>query len=172
MDSKLSKGFLIRFLPVALFILLAAWFYERSEGERLLNSVKNQEVLSVSQGAANLQRHTQLIIGDLAFIAEHYALQKVVNDPASPEIFRLERNLQSLAKTRQVYDQIRWLDAKGQEKVRVDLVDGKPSLIPQEKLQNKADRYYFAESIKKRDREVYISPLHLCRFAAPARHDN
>lgn len=161
MVSKLTSDFLKRFLPVAALILLAGWFYERGEDQRLLSKLESQETVRVSLSKASVLRQIDLIAGDLAFMAEHYAVQKLVNDPSSPEIFRLEKNLQSLVKTRQVYGQARWIDAQGQEKVRVDLVNGEPILIPRENLQNKADRYYVAAAMQKKDREIYISPLDL-----------
>ena len=161
MANKQLAYFLKRFLPLALIILLANFYYHYNVETRLLSQVKNQEALNVGLGSSSLLRPIQMIVGDLSFIAEHYALQRVVNEPNSPEIFRLETNLQSLIKTRQVYDQVRWLDSTGQEKVRVDLVSGNPSLIPQNKLQNKGDRYYFTEALRFNDRQIYISPLDL-----------
>ena len=161
MSNNPLAYFLKRFLPFALIILLASFYYHSNVEVRLLSQVKNQEALNVGIGSASLLQPIQMITGDLIFIAEHYALQRVVNEPKSPEIFRLETNLQSLVKIRQVYDQVRWLDSTGQEKVRVDLVSGKPSLIPLEKLQNKGDRYYFTETMRLNDRQIYISPLDL-----------
>lgn len=161
MANKQLRSFLTRFLPVALIILLGSFYYHQNLEARLLNQVKSQEALNVGLGSASLLRPIQMIVGDLTFLAEHYALQRIVNVPDSPEIFRLEINLQSLVKIRQVYDQVRWLDRSGQEKVRVDLVNGEPSLVPANKLQNKGDRYYFTEAMQKNDRQPYISPLDL-----------
>ncbi len=161
MINKQTPAFLKRFLPVALIILLGSFYYHQESVARLLSRVENQEVLNVASGSASLLRPIQMIVGDLTFLSEHYALQKMVNQPDSPEIFRVETNLQSLIKIRQVYDQVRWLDASGQELVRVDLVNRKPSLVAKNKLQNKGDRYYFTEAIQNNDRQTYISPLDL-----------
>jgi len=59
------------------------------------------------------------------------------------------------------YDQIRYLDAAGNEIVRVNY-DGETSyLTPKDELQNKADRYYFADSIGLGEKEIYFSKLDL-----------
>jgi PAS domain S-box-containing protein len=150
-----------RFLPIALIVLVGTWVYDHSENKHLLREIKNREVLSVGMGSSSLLRHIQSIVGDLHFIADHFALQKLVNDPASPEIERLETNFPSLLKAKKVYDQIRWIDASGQEVVRANMVDGQPRLVPRTELQNKADRYYFTDAMRQDAGLIYVSRLDL-----------
>ncbi len=59
--------------------------------------------------------------------------------------------------------QLRYLDAKGMEKVRVDRyeIGQAPFVVPQAGLQDKAHRDYFQETAKKRAEELYISRLDL-----------
>lgn len=161
MSFGLPGIFLRRFLPIALVVVGGTWFYDYSENARLLGKIKNEEVLHVGLGSSSLLRHIQSIVGDLNFIADHYAMQKLVNDPASPEIERLEANFPTLLKAKKVYDQVRWIDASGQEIVRADLVDGQPRQVSRNKLQNKADRYYFTEAMRLDAGQIYVSPLDL-----------
>jgi PAS domain S-box-containing protein len=153
--------FFVRFLPIALLVIGLTGYYEHNEKERLLAKIRNDEALSVGLGSSSVIRHINTIVGDLHFIAQHYAMQQVANDRASPEISRLETNFPVLIETRKVYDQIRWIDAGGQEIVRADRVDGKPRLIPRNELQNKADRYYFTEAMRLDAGQIYVSPLDL-----------
>ena len=74
---------------------------------------------------------------------------------------RLEQIFISLSKTKNIYDQIRYIDKFGMECVRVDLKEGIPVAIPETKLQNKRSRYYFLESINLNADEIYISPVDL-----------
>ncbi|AJQ94697.1 sensor histidine kinase [Gynuella sunshinyii] len=56
--------------------------------------------------------------------------------------------------------QVRWIDMKGNERVRVNLVGQEASVVHEEDLQNKSDRYYFQKAIVAGD-SVYISPIDL-----------
>ncbi len=53
------------------------------------------------------------------------------------------------------------LDNDGMEILRVNYNNGKPEAVPQDKLQNKASRYYFTESQKLGPNEIYVSPFDL-----------
>jgi len=153
--------FLMRFAPVALVIIIGTWFYGHSETGERLAKLKDKEVLSVGLGSSSLMHHMQAIAGDLRFMAGHFSLQKLANDPASPEIEHVATIFQSLSKAKKVYDQIRWIDASGKEVVRVDLVDGQSRLVPRKDLQYKGDRYYFSETMGQDSGRIYISPLDL-----------
>jgi diguanylate cyclase (GGDEF)-like protein len=63
--------------------------------------------------------------------------------------------------SRDYYDQIRILDAKGREQMRVDFVAGKPSIVDESHLQDKSDRYYYLDAKDLSPNEIYISPLDL-----------
>jgi PAS domain S-box-containing protein len=47
------------------------------------------------------------------------------------------------------------------EIVRVNFNNGRPSVVPQEKLQDKKGRYYFDDAFILNEREVFVSPLDL-----------
>ena len=60
------------------------------------------------------------------------------------------------------YDQIRLLNAKGDEVIRIDqLRDASLHLLPDEELQNKADRYYFRALKGLKAWDIYSSPFDL-----------
>ena len=46
------------------------------------------------------------------------------------------------------YDQIRYLDETGMEAVRINFKNGCPEAVPAKQLQNKANRYYFKETLE------------------------
>ena len=67
----------------------------------------------------------------------------------------------NFAKAKKIYDQVRYIDMNGREKIRVDYRNKKAHLIPAAELQSKAERYYFKEAIKLPPDTVYTSPLDL-----------
>ncbi len=67
----------------------------------------------------------------------------------------------NFAHSKRIYDQVRYLDILGHEIIRVNYDGKKADLTPEAELQNKADRYYFKETIKLPPHTVYTSPLDL-----------
>lgn len=57
--------------------------------------------------------------------------------------------------------QVRLLDAKGLERVRVDRRPEGVVIVPRDQLQDKADRYYVQDALARPPGSVYISPLDL-----------
>ncbi|MBF2071751.1 methyl-accepting chemotaxis protein [Fischerella thermalis] len=59
------------------------------------------------------------------------------------------------------YMQLRYIDEKGKEIVRVDSDGGNIKIISAAELQNKGDRPYFIETIKLTPGSIYVSPVDL-----------
>jgi len=76
-------------------------------------------------------------------------------------IRRLERDYSALASAYPHIYQIRFLSADGHERVRVDRRGEQIVVVPAEQLQDKTDRYYFQEAMRRRAGELYVSPLDL-----------
>ncbi len=65
------------------------------------------------------------------------------------------------AKTNKRYYQLRLLDSEGMELSKIVNRNGKTTIVPKEKLQNKSDRYYFTESTKLDSQSFYVSKFDL-----------
>lgn len=73
----------------------------------------------------------------------------------------LETYLLSFSQHRKMYDQIRLLDYKGFELVRVNNRSGELHIVASDQLQYKGDRYYFGEMQSMAPDEIYVSPVDL-----------
>ena len=62
---------------------------------------------------------------------------------------------------KKIYDQIRLLDIKGQELLRINYQNGTPVVVSKHQLQDKSDRYYFTKSIPLQYNEIFVSPFDL-----------
>jgi len=60
-----------------------------------------------------------------------------------------------------IYDQVRIIDNEGQEILRINKTETIPEVVVAEFLQNKANRYYFTDSIILTENQLYISKLDL-----------
>ena len=73
----------------------------------------------------------------------------------------LETHFSNLALTFYRYDQIRFIDLKGQERIRVNYKNKATHIVKEEDLQNKSHSNYFREGIKLPAGKVYVSPMEL-----------
>ncbi len=73
----------------------------------------------------------------------------------------LEREFLTFARVKGIYYQVRYLDNKGMEIVRVDSDGRKAFVVPRDQLQDKSNRYYFADTIVLPKGELMVSPLDL-----------
>lgn len=147
------------FLPVALLIGLGTYFYIDSQQAARLSAVQADESLNVGMGAAMLDRRTLVLLQDLRYQVGISTLS--ADGKRVPDASLMAQRFVELLRSKPVYDQLRWIDMQGQEVVRVGLADGQPVVVAPEKLQNKADRFYFAEAMKLAPGQVYISPIDL-----------
>lgn len=124
-----------------------------------------QEVVVRAQGVG---RFFDQLAAELHYLAEAPALEEVrlalrrqdaQRLRAATE--RLERDYAILAQTYPHIYQIRYLDARGVEVVRVDKKDGRVVVIARDRLQDKSDRYYFRDAMARLPGEIYVSPLDL-----------
>ncbi|MFQ5424875.1 MAG: histidine kinase dimerization/phospho-acceptor domain-containing protein, partial [Phycisphaerae bacterium] len=76
-------------------------------------------------------------------------------------IGRLEQIFKAYARSNPEVYQARLLDEDGREWVRVDVVDGRPRVVPVSELQDKSARYYFRSAIALPEGRCYVSPLDL-----------
>jgi len=127
---------------------------------------QHRETVNVGIGIIGIE--IQSIFKELAYISEQNRLIEAIShseNGAYPQskIQELLDDWLNIARTNRIYDQIRWLDSSGQERLRVNYNNGEPISIPTSNLQNKSKRYYFKNTIKLNKGEIFISPLDLNR---------
>jgi nitrogen fixation negative regulator NifL len=124
-------------------------------------SRESDELLNVSLGQTALVKALEGVQSDLAYLARHNEARGLFRPGDAASERELARDFLSFATEKQIYEQVRFLDTAGTEVVRVNFNAGRPGVVPEAQLQNKADRYYFAEATRLGDGAVYISPLDL-----------
>jgi len=106
--------------------------------------------------------HINEFISDVKIISKSESLNRFLHS-RKPQIDKVHvaKEFVSISKEKALYDQIRYISLTGMEIVRVDYNSGDPAIIPQFRLQNKASRYYFKNTLNQPSEQVYISPLDL-----------
>lgn len=153
--------FLKVFLPIAIIVIGGGTALFKSETENRLLTTQLVEAASIQIGSNSIKRVVQSITRDLAFLAEQETLHEMFSHGEQYVSNLLERDWEVFSRTKGIYDQIRWLNLNGQEKVRVNYYDGIPTSVAKRRLQNKGERYYFTDTVILNKGEFFISPLDL-----------
>ncbi len=153
--------FSVLFIPIALLILGGAWYvgHERIDGE--LNLVQANEISKVVLGVRRLDGEMQVPLQQLRTLANADAVRRAIDDGGTGAVRDMETAFLTLIAYNKNYNQVRWIDETGMERVRVNNVDGHPIPVTQDRLQNKAGSYYFTKAMRLKPNEVYMSPLDL-----------
>jgi len=157
------KYFLIFFFPFSLFISGVTFilYYSDSKNEKLITETREKYTLSLlAQVVAN---DFKSVLSDLMILSTKNELQAMLIRTSRSEAHRkaLAQEYLHYAARKKLYDQIRFLDAAGMERVRINFNKGAPFIIPDKLLQSKGQRYYFKETFQLKRGEVFISPFDL-----------
>ncbi len=162
MDTlRLARWTLLQWLLlVALFGGVAWWLAEDKIGSRRALA-KEAEIRNVTRAAEALSTAVDHVVRDVRFLASYEVLRHAVGAQAPETLPALGESLASFSNSQRAYDKIRWIDERGMERVRVDLVQGEAAVVPQDALQDMGRRYFFADTMAAAPGEIYVSPLDL-----------
>lgn len=118
--------------------------------------------------AAGMGHFFDQLASELLYLASSSLLYDLANsakaaDGKLPVVARqrLERDYAAFAKAYPYIYQVRFLDARGHEVVRIDRRDDRLVTVAEDELQDKSDRYYVSEGLAHEAGQVYVSPLDL-----------
>ena len=165
--GKFFQQFSLLFFPTSILIgsILANSYYREIKSRKAVIQADEQRAIEVKKTL--IKRSFMSLILDVQNLAEGPDLQEYfTSEEGEPEVFydnveHIEEEFASFAKYQQLYHQIRLLDTTGQEIVRINYRKGKTELVPQNLLENKADRDYFKTAIALPKGSIYISSFDL-----------
>jgi signal transduction histidine kinase len=159
-SPRVLRRALLIFLPAALLtgsVVLALY----------LQDVASEHALYEQAGAHLVDLHADIIDrelnsvkSDLLYLANQAVLRDYLSR-AGNDRHELEDEYALFSRQKAIYDQIRYLDASGNERIRVNYDKPNPVIVPDAELQPKGDRYYFTQTMQLARGEVFVSPLDL-----------
>ena len=161
MHSRLARYLLTLILPSGLLCLIFVSSLHYEDQLRVRESLEVAEELRLAAGSRSLIGDIGTIAGDVRLMASLPSLARVLEKGNTPSLAAFTADLVALSASRGVYDKLRWIDESGMERVRVDFIQNQPFVVPVERLQNKAERYFFIGTMKLAPGEIYVSPLDL-----------
>jgi len=101
------------------------------------------------------------VFSDLIYLSTHPVLRKLLEKDQPSLRQQLTHIFLDFCKTSCLYDQVRFLDETGWERIRINFDEGRSYIVPGDELQNKDQRYYFNDTFKLEPGRVFVSPLDL-----------
>lgn len=144
-------------LLFTLTFLAFVWLY--AMGEQKTHTARTER--SIEFSVLGVSHDLVGVSSDLKLLAGSFNLRQWLDQGSADTLYAVQQDMLSLAQVNPLFDQVRFLDAKGMERVRVDQNNGHPSLRPDDTLQDKSRRYYFKDAIVLPPGTLYLSPLDL-----------
>ncbi len=101
------------------------------------------------------------ISADLSFLANLPDLRRAINQPTPANLDLAGEVFSGYMNAHSVFDQVRWIDRNGMERVRLNFKHGRAQRVPDDQLQDKSDRPYFIQASRLPRKGIYISPFDL-----------
>lgn len=153
--------FIVLFLCLFSFLFSIFYFYKHSESEIKINQIKTEQRALISAQKKYIAISLNSIGKDLLLLSDFIAINKAYERHDNKLIKLAELNTLALSLRKGLYDQLRYLDLDGNEIIRINYNNGIPSIVSKSQLQNKHNRYYFKDSLKLKEGQIYISILDL-----------
>jgi diguanylate cyclase (GGDEF)-like protein/PAS domain S-box-containing protein len=151
----MPKKSLLSFSIVTLLVLIGLYLFYTMEYNFLLKEKLNDGKEHLKIESERFKLSLMEVESDTRYLREKLQTNLLTNPHA------LEEDFFYFMAEKKRYDQIRFLDTSGMEKIRLNYNAGHPYVVDETQLQNKAARYYFQEAINLAKGSIYQSPLDL-----------
>ncbi|MGB8686443.1 MAG: methyl-accepting chemotaxis protein [Microcoleus sp.] len=164
---------LLLILSTLIPVSIVGWYGISSSTAALQNLALITLSDSVNSSANQMINKFENLRADILFLRKTPPVQGMIraregngvdtktNSTYQDWVYRMQLTFSSMMEAKPYYMQLRYIDNKGKEIVRVDSDGTNIKLIPDSQLQNKADRDYFSATMKLKPGEVYVSSLNL-----------
>ena len=159
--QALLKRFALIYLPIVMVLSIVLLSIFRLEEQRQLEIIKDRENNEIEIVKTRVTQDFEEVDSDLRVIKILPFLRHYLDSGSPAQRDELSKLFLGLAREKRHYDKVRYLNASGQEVIRINYNDGKPVIVPHEKMQDKSARYFFRDVFRLNQGEVYVSPLDL-----------
>jgi diguanylate cyclase (GGDEF)-like protein len=153
--------FLLIFIFLSTLIGIILWYFylQNISKNRLL--LEKNEMARIEEQQKIFKTDFDQIISDLFFLAESNTLQNIFENKNNQHLIQLKNDLLIFSEKKGIYDQIHYINQKGNEIIKINYNNGNPYIVSDYNLQNKSQNYYFQQTISLNKGELYLSPFGL-----------
>ncbi|SBS25367.1 Alginate biosynthesis sensor protein KinB [Marinomonas spartinae] len=159
-----KKHYLLSSWAFILFIIIViAWRNYELLKAQYISQIRLDETEILSRGSSLFHRELGYIKNVTLFLRSNIEGNLSSIDPSNTPLWRQSviDTFSQFASISPLVSQVRWLSLDGQERIRVNRLNETLSVIKEEHLQSKANRYYFRQAKRATGNQVYISPIDL-----------
>lgn len=159
--TQILKHTIVITLPLVVVLFLGlsaiASFQDKTKMHLIKGDVKNR--MSILQEFVS--KDFEFVTSDLEILSESKILHEFIINYNKTNYEKLVEFFISFSKRKKLYDQIRFIDKNGMEKVRINFNSGNPEIVESKYLKNKKNRYYFKDVFELGKGEIFVSPMDL-----------
>jgi PAS domain S-box-containing protein len=155
------RQFLLLCIPVAVAIFAIAFTFTEMRFNAQLDRIIATERTHLNQLGGYVAADVSTSLIHLRALTQETAVTNAMNSPTPLALQELQSVFMTMAKRNPTYQQIRWIDETGVERVRVTREDYRVLAVDEAHLQDKSNQYYFNAARDLLAGEVYISHLDL-----------
>ncbi len=153
--------YLALYAPIALVIIIAGFTIVFFRTEAQIRSLIDEDNLRLQHISGFIGANMSSTFNHLQSVLNESETQKALNSN-DPEVIRaFEKSLLILSRRNPIYEQVRWIDEKGLERIRISRGQHGPYIEPSQNLQDKNQRYYFEAAKSLPAGELYASKIDL-----------
>jgi PAS domain S-box-containing protein len=160
-DKFPFRLFLLVFTSIALLILCGAWYVGNERIASELDITRSNEIGTVVMGVRRLDDELHGPFQQLRTLSNETAIRQAIDAGDKDAVRGMAAAFATLVAFNERYDKVRWIDQTGAERVRVNNSEGRPEIVPADKLQNLSGSYYFRSTMRLKPGQFFISPLDL-----------
>jgi PAS domain S-box-containing protein len=159
-DIRFPTGqFWALFVPVALVVLVVAFALRQLSIDNQLEQISAAERSHLQQLSGFVAAEVSFSVHQLNALTRETVVQDAI-DRSNPSTNQtLQSAFLTLVNRNPTYQQIRWIDESGEERVRVMRSKNAPFVVKPQQLRNVSASNYFNNAVSLLNREVYISRL-------------
>jgi hypothetical protein len=150
-------GWVLLLLALAT-VIAGCWLLYRVESSRIAEQQRQRETTRTGLLALLMRSELKPIASNLRLLADGDGLRNYLATGAQAGLAAATRRAQFVSTDHPDYEQVRFVDERGQEVVRVNRGG---QVVPREQLQDKQDSPWFARAITLPPGGLYISSLDL-----------
>jgi len=161
LTPAVARRALAVFLPLAALVagglLLVRQAERRAHGAELRASGQRLVVL----GREIIEMRLVPVRADLRYLAAQPALRRWVEHQDPADRADVAEGYRVFAAHRRIYDQVRFLDVSGRERIRVDQTPDGAAVAPEQELRDEGGRPYVAGALALTAGQIYVAPFDL-----------
>jgi diguanylate cyclase (GGDEF)-like protein len=151
------KLFVLTFVIIISLASIILFFFARKNAHQAFEVMKSNQHWAVQMEYNYIQRNIASLVSDVSFLQDIYGKEF----HALPNDKDLAKELISFANRRQVYDEIYYVDNRGNETLKIKLNHGKAEKVPASELKNISSTHFFKDAIITVEDSLYIAPAEL-----------